>query len=566
MNRESLIRSCFVLLPYALLLLGRVLLPLLFDDGSGYPASFLMPFLFSLLLFQLLACLLHPVSAALSSLLLESLLLQANQVKISQAGEPVTARDLIEFWQAMQLTSYAPVGLYIALGLLLVCLYCGWRYREPGWKPFFGRLPLAVPMLALIWVFMFSNGNAGKISKDFLCRSHICYYAWVPAANARINGALAHLVMTSEAVKMPRMLAHDFYRRAAPAMLNPDKPDVLMILCESCFTTFDDGFKTPMMSLIDQGMVPFYMLSPVYGGNTAEAEFEVLTGLSSAVLPGIDYQNFFDRFRDKADTLVNRFARAGYDTISMNNYKSSFWKIKTVHSKFGFNYSRFIEDMDPSGKLLVNMHPGDGILYENALDHYRQVPSSQSSFLYLITMHTHGDYANRDGDFGEHDYLQRFAEAMADMNLFLHDIKAAAKAKGRPLAVIVYGDHKPALAGTFYKNGVLPKALFSGAMVGSTVPGFVLQPDYSLWKARAQVSAFIQLPDKDATDALADRLNDKPLFCLSAELSALVPGVDDAFWASVNAICRQPDARFMAESGNPWTQFFPEGIYAERLF
>ncbi len=86
MNRESLIRSCFVLLPYALLLLGRVLLPLLFDDGSGYPASFLMPFLFSLLLFQLLACLLHPVSAALSSLLLESLLLQANQVKISQAG------------------------------------------------------------------------------------------------------------------------------------------------------------------------------------------------------------------------------------------------------------------------------------------------------------------------------------------------------------------------------------------------------------------------------------------------------------------------------------------------
>ncbi|MFT0533917.1 LTA synthase family protein [Castellaniella hirudinis] len=564
----KILRAGLDLLPYGLLLAGRFVLLWLFGDDAGLPSWVLIQLLFSLFLFYAFSCLIHPAYAALSSLLTEALLVEANAIKVGHTGVPVSARDLVEVGQAASLTGYASVGMYVTVVLLALAVFLGWKYRVRGWRSWLGRLPFGLPLMLLIWLFAFSDGAVSVQGREFLCRAHICYYSWNPVFNSRKNGALAHLLMTSEAIRTPAKSDHDFYRHEQlPSTLQPSRPDLIMILCESCFTTLDGRFDTSMKLLADDGLMPFSLLSPVYGGNTPEAEFETITGLSSAVFPGVDYQNFFDRYRTDSDTLPRRFRDAGYFAASLHNFKSDFWRRNFVHPLLGFQKSVFIDDMDPGGMLLNGLRISDDILYSSALDLYEKIPNGQPVFLYLITMHTHGDYAVRNNDFGESDYRQRLSESMEDMREFLKRIRLAAQGRKRPLAIVIFGDHKPALSRVFYNTGVFPARLFDAPIAEQGNPGFVLQPSYVLWKERARVSAFAWLPAGDReTKEFVDRLNDKPMFCLPAELSGLVEGRDNAFWSSVNGICQQPDAVFSGEKGNPWGRFFPEGIYAERLF
>ncbi len=555
------------ILPYALLLLGRYLFALVFEQGVINPAAFVIQFVISVFLFQLLACFQNTVFAALSTLALESLLIQSNQIKMAVSGEPIVARDIQQFWQATELSGYASIGVYISLFALLIFTFLGWRYRSRGLRPLFERLPLTLPLLVFIWAYAFGNSSLARQSRDMLCELGVCYYAWTPAGNANLNGILAHLVMTTEALQVPQKADHHFYDTRLAFKTNPDSPDVVLILCESCFTTLDDKFRTPMLGLQELGLQPFYMLSPVYGGNTPEAEFEVLTGLSAAVFPGVDYQNFSDSYRAESATLIKRFNDAGYKTINLHNFKGEFWKRKDVHKKFGFKQLKFIEDMDPDKSTWGNMQRDDAIIYDNALQFYTDLDPNEKAFIYLITIHTHGDYLEQDNDHGEHDYLARLAESMDSMKGFINAMQAQAQAKGRALAIIVYGDHKPALTRVLRAHKILNSALFRDQPAGDAQStSFVLNPSYALWKERARTSVFLKLPDEINSKSLALRLDDKPLFCLGSEISALVKGTDDAFWESVNAICNQPQEPFLSKTSNPWTDFFPQAIYAERLF
>jgi len=547
------------------LIAGRWILTMYFDGHAQTLLQAFVPFLFSLLLFYVVAIFIHPLWAACVSLGLEMLLLQAGQIKIEKIGDPVTARDLLDIGQAFSLTGYAPVSLYVTAGLTLLALVLGWKYRRRGWRELAGRLPLALPMFLLVWVYAGAEGHVAQAAREALCRMSICYYSWNPVGNVQANGVLAHVLMTAEAVQVPQPGPHDFYVHQAPLVLKPDRPDVMMILCESCFTTSDDRFRTALHALDRHGFDPFVLLSPVYGGNTPEAEFETLTGLSSAVFPGVDYQDFHDLYRPDARTLARRFVDAGYTTLSLHNFHASFWKRNRVLPRFGFQRSIFIEDMDTTG-MPADSWPPDGILYRQALKEYDALPPNQPVFMYLLTMYSHGDYVPETGDFGEADYRRRLASAVDDLLAFLDAIEAAARKKGRPLAVVIFGDHKPSLTGVFQRRHVLPADLFSSVPEAGTVPRFVLQPSYPLWKARARINAYVRLPDPAASAALARRLNDKPMFCLASELSALTEGEDDAFWMAVNAICQRSDDELAAETGNAWARYFPKPVYAERLF
>ncbi len=559
-------RTVWPLLPYFLLLMGRGAFYWLYGNDAGVPVYGLIQLLFSVLVFYVFLCFIHPLGAAFCSLSLEALLIEANRVKIGNIGDPVTARDLLEIKQSMSLIGYAPVGFYIAAILLIAALILGWRYRERGWKVFLARVPLTFPLWLLIGIFMRTDGVAASTAREALCHMSICYHTWKPTLNIRVNGALAHTIMSMEGLSIPKRSMHGFYDNQVPMPISSDEPDVFMILCESCFTSIDESFVTPMRSLQDKGFESFYLLSPAYGGNTPEPEFESLTGLSADVFPGVDYQVFFDQYREDSQTLVRRYAEAGYATFSLHNFTSWFWKRNRIHPRFGFQHSLFLDQMGESGRALDSEWPEDRLLYATALTQYRKLPPYRASFMYLITMHAHGGYQSINGDDGELNYRHRLDSAMRDLFDFLKDVERIARHRWKPLVIMVFGDHKPSLTSVFRRNGVLPPGLLDGKRTQEGQPRFALNPAYPLWKERARVSAFVRLPDVSAAKAMALRLHDKPVFCLSAEMSAFVQGDDDAFWAAVNAVCQRNDEAFREENGNSWARFFPQGIYAERLF
>jgi len=540
---------------------------LLFETGSSWSGiAVYVRLLFSLLMFYFIACFIHRVAAALSVLLIEMLLIQANHVKVSATGVPIVASDIAGLDRSLSLVSgYVTPGIQITVVALAIIVFLGWRYRRRSWREFFGNLPLGLLLPLLVGMLAFSNGMAAGMVRNGLCRIQICHVAWRPLVNVAMNGLPAQLVMTSEAVAVPERGPHSFYEERRSGLLTANQPDVLLILCESCFTTFDQRFRTPMFQFVDQGFTPFTLLSPVYGGNTAEAEFETLTGLSSAVLPGIEYQNFAERFRSDSETLVKRFADSGYATISLHNYFGGFWSRDRVYPRFGFQESIFLEDM---GWESASDHrlPPDKILFDRALDRYENAAADQKMFMYLITMFTHGDYADQGGDHGRGDYLRRMNQSMGELAAFLVQMEGAAQRRKRPLAIVVFGDHKPALSRVLFDVKVFPPALFGASDLQDSSFELDWDPAPEQWKIRSQATAFVRLADPEASQALADRLDDLPMFCLPAELASLTPGNDDAFWEGVNAICHQPKDSLVRYRGDLWQQEFPLEIYAERLF
>lgn len=540
--------------PYLLLLAGRLLL-----DGQLSPGRLL----FGLLLFWLLALPLARWAAASASLAIEFLLILASSIKEAQTGEPLLARDLLEVSQGVALSSYIAPSMYVAAFLLLAALCFGLAYRPPRSRRHWLRaLLLAAPLPLLLGIQVAWNDAAAKILRSSLQTGGIRYHDYNYLLNVRENGLLTHLFQTAEVISAPRAGPHDFYVRQAEPLLDPTLPDVVMILCEGCFTTFDARFPTAMRQLEPLGFQPFYLLSPVYGGGTAEAEFEALTGLSSAVLPGIDYQGHAADFRPDARTLVRRFREAGYRTSGLHNFYANFWKRNQIYPRFGFDYTRFVEEMP----WRTRSWPQDALLYDSALDAYRQSPKATRNFMFLITVRTHGAFTRSGGDYGRADYDFRLGEAMRDMTAFIGQLEKEAKQRQRPLAIAVFGDHKPSLTGAFERAGVLPSSLFRSRGPHNDDFHFVHRMTAEQWRARAETAAYVRLPDSTVTQELAQRLDGRPIFCLPAELSGLAPGSDDAFWHAVLARCRQPAASLTIPEPAGWRKVFPLPLYGERLY
>ncbi|MBM3117646.1 LTA synthase family protein [Jeongeupia naejangsanensis] len=536
--------------PYALLLAGRLLV-----DSAYSPARVL----FSLLVYLTFAIVLNRWASVGVVIGLEGFLTHANWAKESLTGETLVARDVLEVSQGASLSSYLGWEMAAFATLLVVALAIGvWKRPRFSWW----RLAAGLVLPAMLGLRLADSGAAGKAVNTVLSDVFNAHYlSYNFNENAKQNGIFAHLYFTAESIKLPQRGPHAFYDNP-PAVLDPaPEPDVALILCEACFTTTDDRFRTPIAELTKQGFAESNAISPVYGGGTSEAEFELLAGLSSQVLPGVDYQNFGPDYRDGAESLVSRFRGAGYHTAGIHNFYGSFWKRDTVYKHFGFDEQHFVETM----AWHTRTWPSDALLYQRALDVYAAQPPKKKQFMFLVTVMTHGAY--RSSDDGETDYRTRLAAAVKEMRGFVAELEKRAKKRKRPLTVIVVGDHKPSLTSVFYRKGVFDQSYFrtTGATNGDFRFAFKLTP--AQYRVRGEVPVFIKSTGKGNADpaAMAARVAERPMFCLSSEVARLAGG-NDRFWPTLAGICeRSPDE--LAKHGKAaWQPVFPLPLYAERLF
>ena len=85
------------------------------------------------------------------------------------------------------------------------------------------------------------------------------------------------------------------------------------------------------------------MYSSVKGGNTANTEFEFLTGLSMYFLPtgSIPYQQYI---KSEVPSLASQLSSVGYTSVSMHPYYPKGWNRDTVYDDLGFEEKYFKDD------------------------------------------------------------------------------------------------------------------------------------------------------------------------------------------------------------------------------
>ena len=172
-------------------------------------------------------------------------------------------------------------------------------------------------------------------------------------------------------------------------------PDIIVIMDESFSDIGVLGNElrtnqavTPFIDSLTENTVSGYALSSVFGGDTANSEYEFLTGNSMLFLPesSVPYQQFI---KENRYSLARYLKEKGYYTLAMHPFLSSGWMRTTVYPFLGFDEYEFMEAFPQ--KDLIRGFVSDEEMFEHLIQRYEELSSEDSPvFIFGVTMQNHG--------------------------------------------------------------------------------------------------------------------------------------------------------------------------------
>ena len=236
-------------------------------------------------------------------------------------------------------------------------------------------------------------------------------------------------------------------------------PDIIAIMDE----TFSDPavlgeFETnkdymPFVHSILRGEVANtisgYTDVSVLGGNTANSEFEFLTGNSMAFFPNgsVPYLQYI---RDGISTIVPQLEEYGYTTYGTHPYRAKGWNREFIYDLMGFDY-RYFQGSFPFEEKLRN-YVSDEADFKSILEWRNNTEGP--FFMFNVTMQNHSNYG---GDFDNFDpqivakfkntssnkYLNKYLSLMYETDQDVASLLSELSQSDRKTIVVFWGDHQP---------------------------------------------------------------------------------------------------------------------------
>ena len=484
---------CAVLLPcYCVLLIEAVHFPLATTTGYGSLTVFLhtrlRALLFALLiwylLFTLLLLLLKKGWVAGGVLLLLSFAMMAvNYYKFSLTGDFFYPWDFVQTGNVSELLSFIKIapaprmilGSILGIGIVL-CLALS-RLSLPL------RLPIRLPVFALLCTLPLLCIRSPKASSALLQRFDLQFENMALqqsnyGANGFISGFFLNVLsmhITSPDNYTPEAVAQALQDcTATEASENFLAPDIILVLSESFWdprllpgTVFSENPLQNYDALCaTPGTISGYMYESAFGGGTVRPEFEILTGLTTDILPSGSVP--WQYITQKTPSMLQTYCDLGYRTIAVHPYVASFYDREQTYPLIGIQETYFqdalcaISSITPQyrGKQISDLSFVEYLQYY--IDHS---PAETPVFVFGISMENHQSYEykfsaspyttdNPDFDiYTENPKLQ--ADAMEALGNYVQGLKDADRALGalaayidardRPTVLIWYGDHLPTL-------------------------------------------------------------------------------------------------------------------------
>ncbi len=236
------------------------------------------------------------------------------------------------------------------------------------------------------------------------------------------------------------------------------KPNIIVIMNEAFsdlsvlgdFETNED-YMPFLRSLMQEGTpntISGYLNVSVLGGNTANTEFEFLTGNTMAFLPqgSIPYQQYIKK---ELPSLASHLKSLGYQTIAMHPYNSTGWDRNKVYPLLGFDESYFIRDYKNPEK--IRKYVSDKACYDKIIALYEEKEKNTPFFVFNVTMQNHSSYTDDFDNF--HPEIIVDNNNSKALNNYLSLIKISDEAieglvnyfsfADEDTMIIFFGDHQP---------------------------------------------------------------------------------------------------------------------------
>lgn len=202
-----------------------------------------------------------------------------------------------------------------------------------------------------------------------------------------------------------------------------------------------------------------YLLSPEFGGNTANVEFEALTGLSMYFLGDgtIPYQQRIVKM-SSLPSIVSILKSRGYQALALHPFDETFYNRNRVYPVLGFDSFISEKDLPEANRLTPDGYISDKAAVQEAVRELKS--ASGPAFLHLVTMQNHFPFTKGvngpntitvEGGQAEHkDELETYVQDTKLTDEALAYLQQELLTIERPTIAVFWGDHLPALTAGIY--------------------------------------------------------------------------------------------------------------------
>lgn len=389
-------------------------------------------------------------------------------------GIPLLATDLTSLRTAMNVMSeydysvnyntYAII-LFSVVWIIAVCKLRS--YKGFSWKL---RIPIAAAYVLIAGFsvnLMFNTDFFDKTVKvrvnTFMPQKSYKKYGFVLTFTKSINYLLIK-EPDGYSYKKAREIADNY---KADTQSNAKNPNVIVIMDEAFadlqsvgkhFNTNEE--VTPFFNSLKEDTVRGYAYVSVFGGQTANSEYEFLTGCSKAFLPATStpYQLFI---KDEIPSLTTYLKKQGYQgNLAMHPFYASGYNREMVYPLLGFD--RFITIDDFSDSKIVRRFISDETDFKRIINEYESAKdkSDDPFYLFNVTMQNHSGYENdydtlpetiqiTDEEFKD-DQAGRYLNLIHLTDEALEDLINYFKNVDEDTVIVFFGDHEPGVHEAFY--------------------------------------------------------------------------------------------------------------------
>lgn len=393
-------------------------------------------------------------------------------------GIPILASDLTIMGTAMNVVGNYKYSLDLTrtitlLGLITWCilLFRVKRLRLPkGKKRISAILGSAAICFASFWIMIYTPVMT-------VTPMHVTVNTFRPIKSYRKNGCVLTFMRSIQLMiihKPDGYSANAAEEIAAPyrsetSSGNAKTPNVIAIMDEAFadlqavgdFRTSEDVM--PFYHSLTKNTVKGFSYVSVFGGQTANTEFEFLTGLSKAFVPAsaTPYQLYIKSFLPGLTTHLGNQDYQGM--LAFHPFRANGYNRDHVYPNLGFSDFISLKDLDVSASDKIRNFVSDAADFQVIIDQYEQAKKKSNAPFYLfnVTMQNHSGY---DQDFDNLDMPISIEEKCDDPELkrylnLIHHSDTALKSlieyfskQEDPTVIVFFGDHEPGLSNEVYSK------------------------------------------------------------------------------------------------------------------
>jgi len=358
------------------------------------------------------------------------------------------------------LKPHAIVCMVVFLVIIVLCHFV------PKWEVMKKRVRISGGIVCLVLLVLLTNYTQ---SQDAVKRFKLYDKLFTPNTMTYKDGTVVAFLMQCQylSVKTP----DNYNKEVAEEMLlsisqesggmdmglsKDELPNIIVVMNEAFsdlsilgeYTVNED--EIPYVRSLMAGAentISGYMDVSVLGGNTANTEFEFLTGDTMAFLPQgcIPYQQYV---HGETTSMASALKRLGYRTLALHPYRATGWERNEVYEHFGFD--EFYSQEDFEDPLLFRKYISDKSDIDKVIELYEQ-DTDTPLFMFNVTMQNHSSYTDVFDNFTPqievegsdsvalNQYLSLLHESDKELQRLINYFDSV----DDPTIIVFFGDHQP---------------------------------------------------------------------------------------------------------------------------